>query len=584
MERTLYGFYYDYVRQRGTCLVLSGMQPIPYDDLGRIERRMMESNEIPGLLPLEIEEIDMQIRLRYNITGYKMLSQWMKTEKLMLPTYYRLLLQCAKIIDDSKTYMLREDGYWLHEDFLFVRPESPDELSMVYVPVSPAAGPTDSKPPVRDQFRELALRLSGCIDTIEGSEFSALMSVLRRERFEFHDLKKQLSSYIDPVLKARGDEQPLPLLNPDTYQERSRTLYDRSAFEGADGQRKKEAEAGARAGSVAGAAAAPLNIPSWIGVGSGTVPKDRSSSYSSSIGGHEGKVDEELAKPDSWSQLTDGTGTVKPVTPRQKFLSGAGAGALLLLLWSFYPAEAPEGAMIVWAGLTVLLLDAVFVFALLRPGWPGKEKLQAIAQSYHAMEEREMTGLTGYLPPNKKGENQQLRGGNSVPADHGYSGIQNPEPSAPFPSLLARQEAAGSVAEPTTLLRPTDATVLLRPERSQLHEEMAADPIRYSELEVHKAGAVQRLPLKSERFVIGRDPGAVDYTEDTAGVSKLHAEIVCERSSYYAKDLGSKNGTLWNNEPMVPYKWYPLAEGDALQIVHTRFIFVGKPANSASHP
>ncbi|MEF3311016.1 hypothetical protein PV433_19240 [Paenibacillus sp. GYB004] len=40
--------------------------------------------------------------------------------------------------------------------------------------------------------------------------------------------------------------------------------------------------------------------------------------------------------------------------------------------------------------------------------------------------------------------------------------------------------------------------------------------------------------------------------------------------------MGSKNGTLWNNEPMVPYKWYPLAEGDSLQIVHTRFVFVGK--------
>lgn len=586
MERTWYGFNFDFVRHRGICLVLSGVQPIRYDDLERIGRRMLESNDIPGLLPLEIEEIDLQIRFRYDITGYKMLSHWMKSEKLALQTYYRLLLQCAKIIDDSKIYMLREEGYWLHEDFLFVRPESPDELKIVYVPVAAAdAGPAGAKPPVREQFKELALRLSGCIDRIEGSEFSALMSVLRRERFEFHELKKQLSSYLDPVQTARGaklqlspiDPEPGPTATPDHPDRRASAMGGSPPNAGKTEARASGAIAG-RADGLSEPDAEPLNIPSWIGVRADSAANDRGgSSHTFPIwSGLEG-IEEELEKSDPAIRSAEGAVEGKPLAPRQRLLAGAGAGAVLLLLWSFYPAEAPEGALIVWAGLTVLLLDAIFVFVLLRSGWPGKGKLHAIAQSYQAMEEREMTGLTGYMPPRKKEERQQPRSSTSAVSASAASssGHLSPEHNEPFSGLYGRQEAA-TAAEPTTLLRAPDATVLLRPEGSGLQERIEPEQQQYDELEVHKAGTVQRVPLKSERFVIGRDAGAADFTEDTAGVSKLHAEIVCERASYYAKDLGSKNGTLWNNEPMVPYKWYPLAEGDSLQIVHTRFVFVGK--------
>lgn len=520
MEHSIYGFHYDYIRHRGTCLVLSRTDALRYEHFERIELRMMEANEIPGLLPFESEEIDLNVKLRYEITGKKMLSQWMKTGRFTLEAYYRFLLKCAGTIDDSKTYMLREDGYWLHEHFMFINGDSPDEPVLLYVPIRIA----DAKPPVREQFKELALRLSACIGRIEGSGFSSLLSALHRDTFEFHEIRKLLGK----------------LLSSETANE---FRSDRNEFLGKEApeawQPAAEEEPDIR-----------VQAPSWIHAGSdyGNSGQEQAPGLSSAVANDSTDAEQHGAPNERG-----------PLTGRQRLLGGAAAGAGLLLLWSFYPPEPGEGLPSIWTGLTILMLDVLFVWAMLRPIWPGNGKLHALARTYNAMEEREMTGLTGYLPV-------------PVPVKEEQTALSREAEAAAGGSRESSAEWRAERAPPRT----QDATVLLRPEAlaaaSQPSEEKDAE--RFPELEAHKGGAVERIRLTRDRFVIGREQGAVDYTDDAAGVSKLHVEIVREDTEYFAKDLGSKNGTLWNNEPMVPYKWYPLKDGASLQVVNTRFVFL----------
>ncbi|TMV50255.1 FHA domain-containing protein [Paenibacillus mesophilus] len=529
MERSLYGFHYDYIRHRGTCLVLSGTDTLRYDDFERIELRMMEANDIPGHLPFESEEIDLNVRLRYDITGKKMLSQWMMAGRISLPAYYRFLLKCAGTIDDSKTYMLREDGYWLHEDFIFVGGDSLDELELLYVPVSAAV----AKPQVREQYRELAMRLSACIDHIDGSGFSSLLSALHRDTFEFHHIRKMLSSF----------------LNPDTEKSGISDQHDRYGTGISPFPKTAAAETEAR-NPAAG----------WITAGSENAESRPAYEPDPFVPMRE--------DADNFDQRQPASSKAEPLNNRQRMLAGAAAGAGLLLLWSFYPSGASDGAMSVWTGMTILILDVLFVTVLLRPRWLGKGKLQAIARSYQAMEEREMTGLTGYLPVMKK--DSVLKAPDREPASLSGSAFDPPQPE----DRIIPGAGVSTKPDATTWLRPSDATVLLRPEAYHDQTETAEQPsVSYPELEAHKGGAIERVRLSAERYVIGREKGVVDYVEDAAGVSKLHLEIVREHSDYYAKDLGSKNGTLWNNEPMVPYKWYPMTDGATLQIVNTRFVF-----------
>jgi hypothetical protein len=519
MEHSIYGFHYDYIRHRGTCLVLSRTDTLRYEHFERIELRMMEANEIPGLLTLESEEIDLIVKLRYEITGKRMLSQWMKTGRFTLEDYYRFLLKCAGTIDDSKTYMLREDGYWLHEHFMFIDGDSPDEPMLVYVPIRIA----DAKPSAREQFKELALRLSACIGRIEGSGFSSLLSALHRDTFEFHEIRKLLGTLLssETANEFRTDR------NENLVKEIP-TVWQAASESGPDIR---------------------MQAPSWINAGS-----EYGDSRQEQAPGILTAEANDSIDPGQHAAPNER----EPLTGRQRLLGGAAAGAGLLLLWSFYPPEAEEGLLSIWTGLTLLMLDALFVWVMLRPNWPGKGKLHALAQTYTAMEEREMTGLTSYL---------------SVPAKNQQTAVSR---EAEVSTEGVYERSTGLRAEAATPPRRQDATVLLRPEAlaaaGQPAEQKVAE--RLPELEAHKGGAVERIRLTRDRFVIGREQGMVDYTEETAGVSKLHLEIVREHSEYFAKDLGSKNGTLWNNEPMVPYKWYPLKDGASLQVVNTRFVFL----------
>jgi hypothetical protein len=94
---------------------------------------------------------------------------------------------------------------------------------------------------------------------------------------------------------------------------------------------------------------------------------------------------------------------------------------------------------------------------------------------------------------------------------------------------------------------------------------------RTAMIEVSKEGCKQQIPMIGNSFTIGRGEEECSYVEHEAGLSRLHAEIFKALEGYGVKDLGSKNGTLLNDEPLVPYQSYPIKEGDTIRILKTEF-------------
>lgn len=721
MEQSLYGFRYDFIRHNGVCLVLSGNEPIRYSQLERIELRMMEANDIPGLLRLDVEEVDREVRLRYGITGKRMLLQRVRTERLGLQSYWRLLYEMAATIEQSKCYMLREEGFWLHEEFVFTDAESYDGVSLLYVPYAETPG----KPPVREQFRQLALLLAGSIVSIEGGEFSALLALLHRDCFEFGEVRELLGSFLtgelpspsrDRSFEARAAHDDglagigrgissgggLPLAdalaserdgaeaagkkkrfswihaengeavrtgsvlehaesddsasapghgpekaagskrlrsrksNQETERDPEREWAlrhdwlaelspDRAADE--DSRRRAETRIGSRGDEAASPAGGGRKTDSRpFGSHGGWIDR-----YSASAADRDGS-DEDASATDRDAADRSEANAASPLDPKRRIWIGAIAAALLLLLWSFYPEHAPDGAIGVWVGLTVLLLDGVFVAVVLWPMLPQRTKLHALAESYRTMEEREFTGLTGLLPDRnlpearERGWKQRDReveapapanapgivrgaasaeaaaGGGSIEAlagiagghagaqaDRGGYGLGAGMPAAGtnrasivppsfaggdrFDRYAASLRTSASWEQPTTLLQPPEATVLLYPGGGGAATDADVGQDIRPILEVRRGGSSEQLRIATDRFVIGREREVADYVDDAPGVSKLHLELLRHEDDYYAKDLGSRNGTLLNDEPMVPYKGYLLQDGDALQIVSTRFVF-----------
>jgi pSer/pThr/pTyr-binding forkhead associated (FHA) protein len=72
--------------------------------------------------------------------------------------------------------------------------------------------------------------------------------------------------------------------------------------------------------------------------------------------------------------------------------------------------------------------------------------------------------------------------------------------------------------------------------------------------------SLQRTPVQPLPFRVGRAPG-LQLVLSSAHVSKLHAEIYSDGLSLRVRDLGSRNGTFLNREPVSEA---PLHEGDVL--------------------
>jgi serine phosphatase RsbU (regulator of sigma subunit)/pSer/pThr/pTyr-binding forkhead associated (FHA) protein len=75
----------------------------------------------------------------------------------------------------------------------------------------------------------------------------------------------------------------------------------------------------------------------------------------------------------------------------------------------------------------------------------------------------------------------------------------------------------------------------------------------------------QRVPIESEKFILGRNPDCHVVINGTA-VSRAHAHILRIQNKYYIVDLRSRNKTYLNNQELAPETQVLLKENDRIKI------------------
>lgn len=93
-------------------------------------------------------------------------------------------------------------------------------------------------------------------------------------------------------------------------------------------------------------------------------------------------------------------------------------------------------------------------------------------------------------------------------------------------------------------------------------------------------GSSQEVALAQDVITLGRAPSCQVVIESDFA-SRRHAQIVRREQGYWLRDLGSKNGTLLNDEAVAMEM--PLADGAEIAIGEARFRFVD-PAATRTHP
>ena len=87
-------------------------------------------------------------------------------------------------------------------------------------------------------------------------------------------------------------------------------------------------------------------------------------------------------------------------------------------------------------------------------------------------------------------------------------------------------------------------------------------------------GALQgkKFNLKGSRFLLGREK-TIDICIDDANISRQHARILKEGDDYFIEDLGSRNGTYLNDEP-IGQKKEKLGKEDMIKVGSTVLKFL----------
>lgn len=533
----------DFVNGRCHEMTLDREGGIKRSDLDELEINMLRSQRVPSLLPLEWMEMDGHVTFRYALGGKKMLLHRLQQQPLTMEQFYGLLLRVVTALMECRDYMLRPEGCMLGDMFLFVG-ERIEDVSFVYVPLRSRKEESASG----DDLLAMAARWTSYIEHVDGEGLRDVLSFFNGNRWPLMELREHLLEVLGSRVIYQADKEEVD--TPDFRSADQRSL-DSSIY----GHRlePKPPVHDIQQARVSGLNGKPQDILSRD-----AESKDIKLSEAES---RKTKLREEEQAQRSYLELESVESAMANNMPRRRWIIALTFVLGAACLWRFLYLDNPSAqTMLVSLGLTILLLaGAVWMwrrgdelilrksvldddpdaeslsdsFELQSQPMPAKERWTQQADYRELGIEHRSSATTSSL------------GNYSVPHEPRREHMQGRE-TTQQPGLLA----------PTTVLEGQDAgaagaglsggdKVLLRRSWNGKEEEIV---------------------LQTEVFQVGRGCGRKGYEEKADGVSRIHLEIVKEQGCHVAKDLGSRNGSLLNGTLMIPYKSYPLAAGDTIQL------------------
>lgn len=525
--------FFEFIEQNGSYLVFYDQEGIRGEELNAVQVRMLQQYSIERLLPIEFEEKDLKLRLRYNISGTKMLSQVLKYRRMSMSEYYDILLRTVLMLSDCKKYMLDEDKHVLHENFIFVGEQLTD-IYFVYLPTE-NVGLTGSVP---ERLKQLATTLIAFVDGMNAAGFQAILQYFYTESFTLAGIQELLHR-----LELRTDDaQVQPTSTPSFEQAASSvgklsTAMEREAML-SPGRPKEQHETATQ--NASHEAEDPLLRALDIKPKKATKKSNKSGKGQKQGGGR-------------W---------LKPIDPKRELqlrniaLAALAIGAALVL------KDVLEKGNAGWLSLYWLLV-LLAVVLLVRYQWVKRRKTPAPVSESESGPSNPAAGGAHEGDEHIKDQSHRERSVPQVP--------HQPEPVRIVGPEVPTENYYEALPLFTSMLGDSGShsTGLLGFDNSDSEEDKKA----LSYLVVRREGLVERIAVHKDVFRIGSQEDVVHYCEDVEGVSRTHLEIIKKSGKNIVRDLGSRNGTFLNGTRLAPYREYLLNNDDKLLIAQTEFQF-----------
>ncbi|PYE45492.1 FHA domain-containing protein [Paenibacillus barcinonensis] len=609
----MYGLTRDFVRNGGAFMTLQKENGLHIHELSRVQLGMLTSNRIPRILPMHTREIDQNVTLQYDISGYKMLSQMLRSGQIALPVLYNLLFQLVDALEECRQYMLEPQNVWLHEEYIFIQGSvEQGELGLIYVPMTDAR--QEEHTPLL--FRDLVIRLMAYVQELQGEGIQRVLQLCDSERWNIRQLRELLlelctGSTIYPGvggagLMESGNEPSFVLNKSDAWespvQRQPSFKVNEEAIEGENLRSKSFLHRRV--------AEHPYSDNS-ISISNDRKAKPLASQmqYPSLAGEEQEDPKEKQSGSTSGSSRTTYIWLVCMVS--------------IALVWRFIYMEQPgRNEMLLSTSLSVGLAAAAC--------WMWKRKAGSRSESSDPRpflitalsrrknkQPRNEDGMYQenwrWNAPEKSGEaanlHQELSSAISekeastfsrssnvhagvktmmtadIPAAHSLHTLSVQEHNARTgtgtgtSAHTSKGENVYSSLDDTSELSgkavAAEATVNLQQLAALGAGRKSADvPVYYLERTSQEGVHSERVDVRGTSFVIGRAADMVQCVDNATGVSRAHVELSRSPSGgYVIKDLGSVNGTMLQGNLMAPYKEYPLADGDTFILAESVYVY-----------
>ncbi len=556
-------------RNEGSNSYLSAVCNVP-NKLIHYQVKMLENNEIPNLLSLNMIEHNGQEELFYDVTSFVTLEQRLSIQKMKRAEFLSLVNGLIQLCSELPEYQLPLSGILLESSYIFVRPGD-FAVRFVYLP---AADSEEVNEGIRGLLRSLVMRNG--IESVGDNLIPELLELLNAPDFGLIKIK----AFYQAQMNRQPVAQPQPS-QTSSVQMQQPIILPSTPIQTVSSQKPETS------------AHRPSSVqvdPNQFG--------ERYSPYS------DNSEDDEKPKPPKRNakQPKKKKTSKAPVQKSQKksgtsparlifiVLQGVLAIAVGLLLTNGMLAGengALEpmnlvGVLVAWAGIDFLLVRKLFS----TPKAKALKEKNAVKPA--ATKDRPKPKMP--QPPHHTQAAQQQR---SPQPQQPVQPQRPPQPQQPRPMQPPRpqqiqQKSSQMPAQPPQPPRPMPQPVIpsygAQPQTfsqtagyDDTYEETVAMDDGYTGeacVTYYENGLIRRVKVQG-RLLVGRQGDQVGLVLPSKRVGHIHAEILQQGGGYVIIDWNSKNGTYLNgsHERLTSNQPYPLKKGDIIKLADTEVTF-----------
>lgn len=194
MSTQLDDFLIEYVESNGAYLKLQKRQDEGFKqgDFQELQLKMIQSNNIPRLLPMSFEDVNNRITVFYKIEGLRQLRPLTKEHPLSMQEYYALFINIIQALQDSNNNMLTDQHFALNEEYIYVGNGFHD-VYLTYLPIKQINDSTS----VYESLKKLLLNLASEVQGLNGKQFKMILNYIKDPGFSLQGIKQLLSQLQD---------------------------------------------------------------------------------------------------------------------------------------------------------------------------------------------------------------------------------------------------------------------------------------------------------------------------------------------------------------------------------------------------